>query len=481
MPHRAASVGVLVFAAFMDLMDATVVNVALPSIQRGLRATPAELESTVGGYTLAFAALLITAGRLGDMVGRRRVFVAGVLAFAATSLLAAVAPTAPVLVLARVLQGAAAALMVPQLLSTVQALFSPRERPAVYGVVGGVSGLAAVAGPLLGGWLVTSDAFGIGWRSIFTINVPIGVALAVLALAVVPDTRADQPLRPDLLGAGASVGGVALVVYALVEGRPHHWSAWIWVLGGAGVALLVGFVAQQRRRQRQGRSPLVPTSLFTERGFAAGVLVQGTFQAGVAALAIVLALYLQVGLGYDAIGSGLALLPFAIGAFVGCFVAVPLGTAVGRSIVVLGALLMAGSVGWLAAVVGARGDALSNWSITPPLALAGVGLGFVVVPLVDIALATVPGSDAGAASGVFGTAQQAGAALGVAVAGVVFFRWTVPSAAVLRHALLAAAWVPGVAFALAAVVACFLPRRDLVRAHAAQEAQWTKDDVEPVG
>ena len=241
----------------------------------------------------------------------------GVLGFTVGSALACVAPSAEVLVGARVVQGAFAALMVPQALSSVQALFAPRERAPIYGVIGGVSGLSAVIGPVLGGWMISSDAFGIGWRSVFLINLPIGLALVVLALRFVPNTRSEQPLRLDLVGVALASAGLLGVVYPIIEGRQLGWPAWIWAMGAAGLVLLAVFVVQQRRRERGDGSALLPMHLFANRGFSAGLVTQATFQGAMAAFALITVIYLQTGLGFTAMHAGLTLLPFSLGAFVG--------------------------------------------------------------------------------------------------------------------------------------------------------------------
>jgi EmrB/QacA subfamily drug resistance transporter len=467
---RGLAMGVLIFASFMDLLDATIVNVALPSIRTDLDASGAQLEWVVGGYLLAFAVLMITGGRLGDIVGRRRMFVTGVVGFTVGSALACVAPTIGVLLVARVVQGGFAAMMVPQVLSSVQALYAPRERAAMFGVIGAVSGMSAVVGPLLGGWLVSSDAFGIGWRSIFLINLPVGLVLVVLALRWVPDTRSEQPPRLDPVGLVLATAGLLGVVYALVEGRSADWAAWVWSVGAAGVAVLAAFVVQQVRRERRTGSALLPMRLFSDRGFSAGLVTQGAFQGSLAGFALVLTVYAQTGLGWSAIHAGLTLLPFSLGAFVGTAVSVPLGTRLGKVVMVTGAGLQSAATVWVLATVRARGDALTTWSLVPALAVAGVGLGLLVVPLVDVALATIPVGEAGAASGAYGTVQQVGAALGVAVIGTVFFSvvGTAYDAGSLRSGLVAACWVAAGGYALAALASLLLPSRAQVQAH--QEA-----------
>ncbi|HEX4688515.1 MAG TPA: MFS transporter [Nocardioides sp.] len=468
--RRGLAMGVLIFASFMDLLDATIVNVALPSIQQDLDATGAQLEWVVGGYLLAFAVLMITGGRLGDIAGRRRMFVTGVVGFTVGSLLACVAPSIGVLLAARVVQGGFAAMMVPQMLSTLQALFSPRERAPMLGVVGAVSGLSAVIGPVLGGWLVSSDAFGIGWRSVFLINVPVGIVLVVLALRWVPETRSERPLRLDPVGLALATTGLVGVMYALVDGRQEDWATWIWVVGGGGLVLLGAFVLQQVRRERATGSALLPMRLFSDRGFSAGLVTQGAFQGSLAGFALVLTIYVQAGLGWSAMHAGLTLLPFSLGAFVGTGISVPLGMKLGKVVMVVGAVLQSLSTVWVISVVHGQGDSVSTWDLAPALVVAGIGLGLLVVPLVDVALATVPTGEAGAASGAYGTVQQVGAALGVAVIGTVFFAavGTSYDAASLRSGLVAACSVAAAGYALCSLASLLLPSRAQVHAH--QEA-----------
>ncbi len=330
-PKRAVATSILMFAAFMDLIDVTIVNVALPAIRSDLSASPAHLQWILGGYTLAFAVLLITGGRLGDIFGRQRIFVIGVAGFTATSLAACLSGSGDALVIARVVQGGFAALMVPQLLSTVQVLYPPKERAAVFGIVGAVSGTAAVIGPVLGGWLVTSDAFGIGWRSIFLINVPVGIALMALAITYVPNTTSQRATRLDLSGVALATVGLLLLVFPLIEGREQGWPVWIWAMLAASAMVLALFVVNQRRTERRTQSSLLPMHLFANRGFSAGIVTQAAFQGSIAGFVLALVIYLQSGLGFSAIHAGLVLLPFSLGPSSGSASRRPLGCGSARS------------------------------------------------------------------------------------------------------------------------------------------------------
>ena len=479
-PRRGLAMGILIFASFMDLLDVTIVQVALPAIRDDLGATSAQLEWIVSGYMLAFAVVLVTGGRLGDIIGRQRTFLLGVAGFTAASIIASLSATGDLLVVARVVQGAFAALMVPQVLSTLQALYTPKERAPMYGIVGGVSGLAAVVGPVLGGLLVTSDIAGLGWRTIFLLNVPVGVVIFALAARFVPNTRAETPPRLDLLGVFLLSAGLLGVLYPVVEGRALDWPAWLWLIAAAGVALLVAFVLVQRRKTRRDGSALLPMALFRNRGFSAGIVTQASFQGAMNAFTVAWIIYLQAVLGFDAFAAGLTMLPFSIGAFIGVGIAVPLVSRVGKPIVTLGGLLEAGSIAWMIAIMTDRGTALSGWDLVLPGLLLGVGLGLLVVPLIDIALATVPLQDAGAASGTYGTFQQIGAAAGVAIAGTVFFAqvgsdFSQPN---VMAALTSASLIAIGGYLLSALASLLLPRRaDVLRHQAEVEAAVEEEEA----
>ena len=474
--------GILIFASFMDLLDVTIVQVALPSIRTELHATAAQLEWIVSGYMLAFAVLLVTGGRLGDILGRQRTFLIGVGGFTIASALGAFALNGDMLVASRVVQGAFSALMVPQALATLQALFSPRERAPLFGVIGGVGGLAAVVGPVLGGTLVTADIAGSGWRSVFFINVPIGVVVFALAARFVPNTTSARPARLDVPGVLLLTGALLGILYPVVEGRSLDWPAWLWLPVAGGVLLIVAFIAYQRRREARDGTALLPMRLFANRGFSAGLITQATFQGAMNAITVVLLIYVQSALGFTALGAGLTLLPFSLGAFIGTGAAIPLGTKIGKPVVTLCALIQAAGIFWVVAWITQAGTSLTGWTIFWPMLVTGFGLGLLIVPLVDIALATVPIADAGAASGVYGTFQQIGAAVGVAVSGTVFFT-SVGTDFSQPHVLAAlrdSSWIAIGGYLLAALASLLLPKRSAVQAHVAEVERLAAEDREPV-
>ena len=413
---------VLVVANFMDLMDTTVVNVALPSIQQDLDASPAALEWTVSAYTLGFAALLITGGRLGDIIGTRSVFLIGVAGFTIASTVAAAAGSGEVLVISRALQGSFAGLMVPQVLAGVQALYPPEERAPVYGLVGFITGTASVVGPILSGAIVTTGAFGLGWRAIFLINLPIGIALLIAARRLVPQARSEHPTRLDLVGVLLAMAGVLCLVFPLIEGRAKGWPWWSWLMLALAPLILVGFVGWQRRAERVGRTPLIPLRLFTDRGYRAGSLVNFCFQAGLVSFFLFFTLYLQQGLAYSAIRAGLVWLGLSLGALAGSAAAAALTARFGRRLMAVGALLFALSMILVARFAVSPHIAVPAWwQFAGVLVVGGVGMGLVIVPVFDAALENVVVADAGSASGALNTIQQVGGSFGVAAIGAVFY------------------------------------------------------------
>jgi len=479
MRFRTIAVVVLLFASFMDLLDTTIVNVALPAIEKDLNATSAQLEWIVSGYVLSFAVLIITGGRLGDIYGRKRLFLIGVTGFTLASASCAAATSGDMLVVSRLVQGIFGAIMIPQVLSIIQVLFAPKERAGVFGALGAISGLAAVAGPLIGGFLVTQNAFALGWRSVFIINVPVGIALFITAALCIPESRAAKRVRLDVLGVVMISATLFLLVYGLIEGRALGWPIGIWIMMGASPVLLAVFIWYQSRRDKKSGSALVPPSLFHSRGYSAGVLTSFSFSASIGGFFLILVLYLQVGLGFSAIDAGLTTLPFSLGALVGSGIAVPLGPRLGKGLILLGALAQIAGYLWITRIVDAQANALVGTDLIAPMALAGLGLTLLVVPLTDVSLAQTSVVNAGAASGVLGTFQQVGSAIGVAVVGVVFFG-TVGDAfspAALRDAFLAGIMVPITALALAALASFLLPSVSQVAAHKA-ESELAQNEYE---
>jgi len=419
--HRWAATSVLLFASALDLIDSTIVNVAIPSIQRDLGTSYAAIQWVVAGYALAFALLLVTGGRLGDIFGRKRMFIAGVVGFTLASALSGAAVSPAMLIGARVFQGAAAAIMVPQVLAILQVMFPPKERPAAFGVYGAILGLTAVVGPILGGVIVQANLFGLEWRPIFYLNVVVGAVAVVAATLTVPDSKAPQALKLDLVGVLLLTLALGMLLVPLIEGRELGWPTWGFALMIAAAPTLALFVLYEWYKTRRDGSPLVVLALFRQRAFVAGMIVNLLFFGAFSAFTFTLALYLQIGLGFSPLTAGLTLLPFSIGSVVGSMASIPLPQRLGRRIVAVGMLIMTVAMGGLLLTVQFSGTVATPWTLTPATLVAGLGFGMVVVRLVDIILAGVHQRDAGSASGVFGATNQLGGAIGVALIGVLFF------------------------------------------------------------
>ena len=477
MKFRWLAVIVLLVASFMDLLDTTIVNVALPSIQEELGASSSQLVWIVSGYVLSFAVLLITSGRLGDRYGRKTIFIIGVFGFTVASIGCAFAQSPDALVISRIVQGAFSALMIPQVLSIIQVLFKPQERAAVFGLTGAISGLAAVAGPLIGGLLVSGDAFGLGWRSIFVINVPVGILLLIAAFVFVPNSKSEKPVKLDIRGVSLIIVALVLIIFPLIQGRELGWPLWIWLMLASSPVFIAVFVAFQRREERKGGTALIPPSLFQNRGFSAGVVTGFLAPSSIGSFFLVLVLYVQTGLGFSAIDAGIASLPFSIGAFVGSGIAVPLASRLGKYLIVIGAGFQLTGYLLVKQVVLDQGNGLVGADLIVPMAIAGIGLTLILVPLNDLSLAQTDVTNAGAASGVLNTFQQVGGALGVAVISVIFFDVVGVnfSPAGLRDAFEAAMWVPLVAVTLTGVSSLLLPSVSQMFAHTQTAAHRNKD------
>jgi EmrB/QacA subfamily drug resistance transporter len=421
-PRRWIALAVILVAAFMDLLDSTIVNVAIPPIQRSLHASYAATQWITAGYGLTFALGLITGGRLGDIYGRKRVFMVGVLGFSAASLMSALSPDPGVLITARLLQGLFAAIMVPQVLAIIHATFPPQERAKAFGMFGAVAGVAAISGLALGGALVQWNLFGLSWRLIFLINVPLGVAGLVVGARAIKESLSPAALRPDLMGVALATLGLFLLVFPLMEGRDLHWATWLYVMLGLSVPTLVLFVAFERYKTRKDGSPLMALGLFKARSFASGLAVQVMFFVGVGIFFLSWTYYMQRGLGWTPIHAGLTSIPFSAGAFVASAMSFGLlAEKFGRRLLQTGAILAVAGLAAYSWVIVHWGANVTSWDMAPPLLVFGVGFGWVTAPLPNILLSNAPNKDAGSASGLINTMQQLGGAVGAALVTVAFF------------------------------------------------------------
>ncbi|MDW4905915.1 MFS transporter [Streptomyces sp. ADMS] len=419
--HPLRALAVVLLATFMNQFDITGVNVAIPEIQRDLGAGEAAAQWVLAGYALPFALLLVTGGRLGDLAGRRRVFLAGTVGFTLASALAGAAGTVSTLVLARVFQGASAAMMGPQVLAVLQVLVPPARRGPAMGLYAGVVGLATVGGPILGGALVQADLFGWGWRALFLVNLPIGLLAVVGALRYLGESRAPDGRRLDLTGVLLAAVTLLLFLCPLTYGRELGWPWWAWAALAASAPALWFLIAHQRRRERTGGAPLIALHLFSGRVFSAGVATTFNLAALMTGFFFVFVLFLQQGLDFGPARAGQSLLPWALGTAVASFLAIPLARRHGRRVLVAGAAIAVAGLGLLTVTVVAVGRDLSGATAAPGLLLFGIGVGLVSTPVLNVTLSGVAHADAGSASGVFSTFRQAGAAVGVAVTGGVYY------------------------------------------------------------
>lgn len=417
-----APLAVILCGTFVYILDFFIVNVALPSIQRGLAASPAAIEWVVAGYGLTTAAFLVTGGRLGDYYGRRKLFCVGIAIFTVTSALCAAAPDSGFLVAARLAQGVGGAIMAPNVLSILGTTYTGPARVKAISIYGMVMGIAAVGGQLLGGLLISADVAGLGWRAIFWVNVPVGVAALVLARKLVPESRAGTHGRLDLGGAALFTAALVAIVLPLLDGREHGWPAWSWASLAAGPVLLVVFGGWLRSAAKRGAQPLLDPAIFAVRAFRAGLTCQVLFWCQQAASYLLLALYLQEGRGLSPIDSGGMFAVLAAGYLATSFRAPALTVRFGRRVVAVGALLAAlGNGALVLAVLSGNVSAAPVEALIPGLFLLGAGQGLCITPLTTTVLAHTDARRAGSVSGALATAQQVGNAIGVAVSGVIFY------------------------------------------------------------
>jgi EmrB/QacA subfamily drug resistance transporter len=420
--RRWLALAVVMTATFLDLVDVTIVNIAVPSVQRDLAASFSAIQWVTAGYALTFALGLITGGRLGDIYGRKRLFLVGMLGFALTSAMSGVAVSAEMLIAARLLQGATAALMVPQVLSIIHVTFPAEERGKVFGMFGAMLGLGAVSGPLIGAVLTELDLFGLSWRPIFLVNVPI-CALGIWAgFRYISESKAPRALKLDLVGVALATIGLLMLIYPLTQGREHGWPVWGFVSMALSVVVLALFVAYERAKSRKDSSPLVELSLFRIKSFAAGVGLQLAYGVVSGIFFLVWTLYMQLGLGWSPLKAGLTGVPFSVAASVASGLSIQLlvpkfGNRVlqaGAAIKIAGVLLYL----WMADSLG--GD-FGPWQMVIPLTVMGVGMGLIVAPVTDAVLSEVPPDHSGSASGVINTVNQLGLAFGMGLTSVAFF------------------------------------------------------------
>jgi MFS family permease len=421
-PGRAAhlALATVMLGAFMSLLDTTIVNVALPSMQHALHASDGVLEWVISGYALAFGLALIPAGRLGDAIGRKPLYISGLLVFLAASLGAGLAQDPVELVGARVVQGLAAGVYYTQINATIADVFDGPHRARAFGVLAAIIGLSTATGPLAGGLLITAGGTSDGWRLIFLVNLAIGL-LAVPAASRWLPAPARKPRQPaDLPGIALLTAALLAVLLPLVEGRTLGWPAWTWASFAAVIPLTAALWRWEQHAEACGRTPLIPPRVVRQAPFAAGAVFAALYFASFTSIFFSLAITWQAGFAHSALASGLVVSPFAAGAMLTARASPAVTSRLGRHTLTLGTSLVTVGLGSLLLVIHAT-TMPPAWYLIAPLLLTGLGHGLIVAPNINLTLATVPRADNGAASGILNTAQRLGSALGIAAVGTVLF------------------------------------------------------------
>jgi EmrB/QacA subfamily drug resistance transporter len=464
-PRRWIMLPVVLTAMFMAGFDIWAVNVAAPSLQRDLHVSEAALQLIVGGYAFMYASGMVTGGRLGDLFGYRRLFMIGVVSFAAASLLCGLAQSSTELVAARLLQGLTGAAMVPQVLALITATFPVPERSRALAWFGATLGVGFVSGQILGGGLIEANVLGLGWRAIFLVNVPVAVLALIAAAVVVPHAWAPRRPRLDLLGALGVSASIALALVPLTLGRDQGWPPWARASLAASLPLLGLTVLWERRLGRRGGEPLLDLPLFRERTFSAGLAVNFGLVFFFGSFMFVLTLLLQAGLGQPPLRAGVEALPLATAFTVMSILSPRFSARLGPRAITLGAAITTAGTIALALTGAHYGARLTGWDLAPATVLIGLGQGISLPLLIGAVLAHVRPERAGAAAGILTTTQQFGAASGVAVIGAIFYGvlGAAPARGTFVSGMVMAMSVNAALMAAAAAVTMLLPRRPAAR------------------
>jgi EmrB/QacA subfamily drug resistance transporter len=472
-PNRWKALAICLVGGAMVLLDVSIVNVALRSINVGLHASGDAIQWVLSGYSLAFGLLLVPAGRLGDARGTRRLFIFGMLAFTFASAMCGAAPNPTWLVIARLTQGLAAGLLMPQISALIQQLFRGRERGKAFGLFGAMVGISTALGPVIGGLLIQIFGEADGWRYVFFVNLPIGLIAVPFAMRLLPAATAEQRgQHHDLDPVGVLLLGAGVVVLLLPFVQEQQWKGSAkWLLLPLAALLLAGFLAWEVRYRNRGREALVDLTLFRRRSFSFGSSMITVYFAGFTSLFFVLTLLLQFGLGYSALLAGVVTLPFAIGSGVAAAVSGRVVHRFGRRLVLVGLVLVV--LGYLGVVLVVREVPASTtgWSLIAPLLVGGIGSGLVIAPNQTLTLSEVPVDQGGTAGGLIQVGQRIGAAIGIAAVGSVFYAQLASSRGSYNRSLQAGLLVA----VLFLVVALVLAAGDLLLRDQGTEADLAGD------
>lgn len=455
--YRWLILAVMLAAEIMDLIDATIINVGGPTLQKYLGTSVIDLQWVIGGYTLALGSGLILGGRLGDRFGRRYMFLFGMIGFTAASLACSMAQSTQALITLRFIQGFLGAMLLPQGFGLLKAVFPPKELGQAFGVFGPVFGLAGILGPVLGGGLIQADLFGLGWRAVFLVNVPIGIAAAAIAWRVLPRVPGDKAIKIDILGALLVIASSALLIYPLIQGQKENWPAWTFTSLAVSIAGFVLFAFQQRWISKIKLAPLINPTILTKPAYTVGLLGMALFFAGVTGFALIITLFLQLGHGFSSGEAGLGNIPIAVGFAIGAGLSGGfLAAKFGRKVLQLGAGLEIVGLLVIWFVVNSQTE-FNFWLLVPGMVITGLGSGLIVAALFDIVLGAADETEVGSASGVLSAVQSIASSLGVAVFGTVFFGQA--KLGQINQGLLNSLWVSVGLMVLFLVVTPFLPKQ----------------------
>ncbi|MCX5060555.1 MFS transporter [Streptomyces sp. NBC_00452] len=454
---RWAVLAVVLAADVLDLLDATITNIAAPTITRDLGGGASLVQWLGASYALALGVLLVPGGRLGDRFGRRRLFLIGLAGFVATSVACGLAPTPAFLVVARLTQGAFGALLVPQGFGILGATWPREEIGKAFSLFGPVMGLSAVGGPILAGFLVDADVAGLGWRPMFLINLLLGSAALLAAARLLPRDTGDPSVSVDIPGSALLAGAMLGLLGGLIDGSATGWTSRPLALLLLGLALFAAFC----HRQRTAADPLIRPSLLRNRGFTSGLILGILAFAAVAGLLYVVSLYFQQGLGRSPAGTALGLIPLSAGIVVASIACYRLIHTYGRLLVVAGLLIILAGCGYLAALA-CGAAAPGSWALVPPLLLIGLGMGTCFGTVYDVTIGDIAPEEAGSASGSLNAVQQLANAIGAAAVTTVYFKAADGGE---PHALLVSLAVVAAAVTLCLPLVRLLPRRAPAQDH----------------
>lgn len=456
--YRWLVLAVVLIAEMMDLLDATIVNVAGPALAEELKASASDLQWIIGGYALALGSGLILGGRLGDRYGRRNMFIFGLIGFTLASLACALAPTVLTLIVLRFIQGFLGAMLLPQGFGLIRESFPPQEFGKAFAAYGPAFGLGGILGPIIGGFLIQADIAGLGWRSVFLVNLPIGIAAVLLAVKYLPKSEADKTVKIDLLGSFLVIVASGLLVYPLIKGQEAGWPLWTYLMLVGSIAVFVLFAVIERATVKRGGTPLIDAQIFKKRAYTLGLAGLGLYFAGFTGIYLILTLFLQFGEKFTSAEAALGNIPIALGSAIGgtisgAFLADKIGgrytLQIGAFVQLVGVVLM-----WFAVPTV---ENFNIWQMVPALVISGIGTGLIAAPIFDTILTTVEPNQSGSASGVLSAVQSVSSSIGVAIFGTVFFAYALVGQADdgFRNALL----LQLVIVALFAAVSTVLPKR----------------------